>query len=171
MIHPVAYIDFEVYEESINYIGVAKVTPPDIEQKTTTLKGAGMSGDLNVPLTGATSNMTLKLDFLSTTGDIVRLMEQRKHQIEVRACEESWDVEDAEVGYWTDKMVFIAVPRKMSPGEVGSYNTPNSSLEFDVYYFAAYRDGVQLWEIDKRNMKHVVNGTDFMATVRKAIGK
>lgn len=171
MIHPVAYVDFEVYEEGVNYIGIAKVTPPDIEQKTTTISGAGMSGELSVPLTGATSNMTLKMDFLSTTGDIVKLMEQRKHQIELRAYEESWDVQAAEVGGWADKMVFIALPKKMTPGEVGSYNTPNASIEFDVYYFAGYRDGKQLWEIDKRNMKHVVNGVDYMAPIRKALGK
>ena len=70
---------------------MAKVTPPSIEQKTVTLNGAGMSGEQNVPLTGATANMTLKLDFLSATGDIVRLMEQRKHQIELRVAEEYWD--------------------------------------------------------------------------------
>lgn len=171
MIHPVAYINFEVYEESINYIGVAKATPPSIEQKTVPLNGAGMSGEQNVPLTGATSNMTLKLDFLSATGDIVKLMEQRKHQIELRASEESWDVENAEVGGWADKMVFIALPRVMNPGDVGPYSTPNASIEFDVYYYAAYRDGKQLWEIDKRNMRHIINGVDYMAPVRKAMGK
>ena len=26
---PEAYIDFEVYEDSVNLVGVAKVTPPD----------------------------------------------------------------------------------------------------------------------------------------------
>lgn len=171
MIHPVAYIDFEVYEEGINYIGVAKATPPSVEQKTTTISGAGMSGDLSVPLTGATSNMTLRLNFLSATGDIVRLMEQRKHHIELRACEQSWDVQGAEVGYWADKMVFIALPKNMTPGEVAPYSTPDAGIEFDVYYYAAYRDGKQLWEIDKRNMKHVVNGVDYMDPVRKALGK
>ncbi len=171
MDHPVAYINFEVYEDSVNFIGVAKATLPNIEQKTTTLKGAGMSGEMSVPLTGATSNMELKLDFLSTTGDIVTLMEPRKHQIELRVSEEKWNVEKAEEGQWDGKMVFIALPKSMSPGDVSPYETPNASITFDVYYFAAYRDGRQLWEIDKRSMKHVVNGKDYMARVRKGLGK
>ncbi len=66
MIHPVAYINFEVYENSVNYIGIAKATLPNIEQKTTTIHGAGMSGEMSVPLTGATGNMELKLDLLNT---------------------------------------------------------------------------------------------------------
>jgi len=33
-----------------------------------------------------------------------------------------------------------------------------------------YRDVTQLWELDKRNMKCVINGVDYMADVRKALG-
>ena len=47
----------------------------------------------------------------------------------------------------------------------------DTSGSFAVYYYAAYKDGKQLWEIDKRNMKCVINGVDYMAEVRKALGK
>ena len=43
--------------------------------------------------------------------------------------------------------------------------------EYVVYYFAGYRDGKQLWEVDKRNMKCVIMGKDYMADIRKALGK
>ena len=46
----------------------------------------------------------------------------------------------------------------------------DSSGEFDVYLYAAYRDGQELWYIDKRNMTFRVNGKDYMADVRKALG-
>lgn len=47
----------------------------------------------------------------------------------------------------------------------------DTSGEYAVYYYAAYRDGRQLWEIDKRNMKCVIDGVDYMADARKALGK
>jgi hypothetical protein len=47
----------------------------------------------------------------------------------------------------------------------------DTSGEYVVYYFAAYKDGKQLWEVDKRNMKCVIDGVDYMAPVRKALGK
>ena len=40
-----------------------------------------------------------------------------------------------------------------------------------MYYFAAYKNGEQLWEVDKRNMRCVILGVDYMAEVRKALGK
>ena len=43
--------------------------------------------------------------------------------------------------------------------------------EYVVYYFAGYRDGKQLWEVDKRNMKCVIMDKDYMADIRKALGK
>ena len=45
-----------------------------------------------------------------------------------------------------------------------------TSGEFDVYVYAAYRDGVELWYIDKRSMTFRVNGKDYMAEVRSALG-
>ncbi|NCE63258.1 hypothetical protein D1159_01360 [Pseudoflavonifractor sp. 524-17] len=48
---------------------------------------------------------------------------------------------------------------------------PGVHLQAVVYYFAAYRNGEQLWEMDKRKMKYVIPGVDYMAEVRKALGK
>lgn len=58
----------------------------------------------------------------------------------------------------------------MDPGTIAPAAAADASGEFDVYMFAAYRDGVELWYIDKRNMIFRVNGTDYMADVRKALG-
>ena len=59
----------------------------------------------------------------------------------------------------------------MDPGTVAPMAAADTSGEYAVYYFAAYRNGEQLWEIDKRNMKCVILGVDYMADVRKALGK
>lgn len=49
---PEAYIDFEVYEDSVNLVGVAKVTPPDVEFLTASLTGAGITGTVEAVLIG-----------------------------------------------------------------------------------------------------------------------
>jgi len=168
---PVAYLNLEVYEDSVNFVGVAKVSLPDITFKVETISGAGMLGDLEVPLIGMLENMVLGIDFLSTTDAAVKLMSPRKHQIDLRAAEENWNVEQAEVGTWADRFVFVAMPKGIKPGGIAPSTKADSSGEFDVYYYAAYRDGEQLWEIDKRSMKCVIGGFDYMAEVRKALGK
>lgn len=95
----------------------------------------------------------------------------KKHQLDLRVAEEYWDVEAAEEGIWPEKYVVIVRPKSTDPGTVAPMAAADTSGEYAVYYYAAYRDGQQLWEIDKRNMKCVIMGTDYMADVRKALGK
>lgn len=166
-----AYINLEIYEDSVNLLGVAKVRLPSIAYPCVNITGAGMMGEMEVPLWGMVSAMTLSIDWLTPHGDAVRLMTPEKHQLEMRVAEEYWNVEQAEVGLWADKYVVIVRPKNTDPGTVAPMAAADTSGEYAVYYFAAYRNGEQLWEIDKRNMKCVIMGVDYMADVRKALGK
>ena len=166
-----AYINLELYEDGVNYCGVAKVKLPSIAYMCTNLAGAGMMGNLEVPYIGMIDNMTTEIDWQSPTGDAVKLMSPKKHQLDMRVAEEYWGVEEAEVGTWADKYVMIVRPKTLGVGDVAPMAAANTSGEYVVYYYAAYRDGKQLWEIDKRNMKCVIDGVDYMADVRKALGK
>ncbi len=169
---PAATIQFRVYEDSVNEVGVATVTLPDITNKAVTITGSGIMGDISVPIISMIENMTMSMKFLSHTDPktFAMFLEQRKHQIEIRVAEEFWDIEDAEVGMWPNKYVFIARPKSMKSGTIATATASDSSGEFDVYVYAAYRDGVELWYIDKRNMTFWVNGKDYMADVRSALG-
>lgn len=166
-----AYINLEIYENDVNLLGVAKVQLPSIAYPCVTISGAGMMGEMEIPLYGMVNAMTLTIDWLTPHGDAVRLMSPEKHQLDMRVAEEYWDVEQAEVGLWADKYVVIVRPKNASPGTVAPMGNADTSGEYAVYYFAAYRDGKQLWEVDKRSMKCVIDGVDYMAPVRKALGK
>ena len=166
-----AYINLEIYEDDVNLLGVAKVQLPSIAYPCVTISGAGMMGEMEIPLYGMVNAMTLTINWLTPHGDAVRLMSPEKHQLDMRVAEEYWDVEQAEVGLWADKYVVIVRPKNASPGTVAPMGNADTSGEYVVYYFAAYRDGKQLWEVDKRSMKCVIDGVDYMAPVRKALGK
>ena len=83
---PAATISFRVYEDSVNEVGVAKVTLPDITNKAVTIMGSGMMGDVSVPIMGMIENMVMGMQFLSHTDPktFALFLEQRKHQIEDR---------------------------------------------------------------------------------------
>ncbi len=164
-------IQFELYEDAINLCGTAKVTLPSIAHMCTTLSGAGLMGNLEVPYIGMIENMTMDIEWDSPTGDAVKLLSPKKHQLDLRAAEEFWDTDETEVGVWPDKYVMIVRPKGFDPGSIAPMASPGSKNQFVVYYFAAYRNGEQLWEIDKRNQKFVVLGKDYWADVRKALGK
>ena len=56
-------------------------------------------------------------------------------------------------------------------GESSIAAAADASGEYSVYYFAGYKDGKQLWEIDPWNYICKINGKDYMKDVRKALGK
>lgn len=166
-----AYINLEIYEDSVNLLGVAKVKMPSIVFPCVNISGAGMMGNMEVPLYGMVDNMTTRLDWLSPTGDAVNLASPNEHKLELRVAEEFWDTEQSREGIWADKYNMIIRPKGFSPGTVAPMTAADTNGEYVVYYFAGYRGGEQLWEIDKRNMKCVIKGKDYMAEVRKALGK
>lgn len=168
---PAATIQLDAYEDGVNYCGVAKVRLPSITFPCVNISGTGMMGNMEVPLYGMVDNMTMQIDWLSPTGDAVNLATPTKHQIDLRVVEEYWDTDQVDVGIWPDKYIVIARPKTFDPGSVAPMANADTKGEYVVYYFAGYKDGRHLWEIDKRNMKCVINGKDYMADVRKALGK
>ncbi len=168
---PEAYIDFEVYEDSVNLVGVAKVTPPDIEFLTASITGAGITGTIEAVLIGMVNTMTTTLNFRSVTDAATKLMSPKKHQLDLRVAEQYWDTVGVEKEVWADKYVLVVVPKKTSIGEIAPASAANVSGEYTTYYYAGYKDGEKLWEIDPFNQVCVVDGVDYLADVRKALGK
>ncbi|MCI8810395.1 MAG: phage tail protein, partial [Oscillibacter sp.] len=87
-----AYINLEIYEDDVNLLGVAKVQLPSIAYPCVTISGAGMMGEMEIPLYGMVNAMTLTINWLTPHGDAVRLMSPEKHQLDMRVAEEYWDV-------------------------------------------------------------------------------
>ena len=66
-----AYINLEIYEDSVNLMGVAKVKMPAIIFPCVTIAGAGMMGNMDVPLYGMVDAMSVTINWLTTTQDSV----------------------------------------------------------------------------------------------------
>ena len=166
-----AYINLEVYEDSVNLLGVAKVQLPTIAYPTVSISGAGMMGNMNVPLIGMVDAMRATINFLTVTQAAASLAAPRQHLLDLRVAEEFWEVEKAESGMWAEKYVMLVQTKSIAPGTVAPMSAADVSGEFEVYYYAAYRKGKRLWEIDKRNMRCIIGDVDYMADVRRALGK
>lgn len=171
MLQPEAYIDFEVYEDSVNLVGVAKATLPDVAYLTQSITGAGITGNVDAVLIGMVEAMTLSLSFRSVTGAATSLAAPRKHMIDLRVAEQYWDTLAVEKNVQADKYVMVVVPKKTSPGTIAPASAADASGEYSAYYYAAYKDGVTLWEIDPFNQVCNIGGVDYLADVRKALGK
>lgn len=166
-----AYIDFMVYKNSKDMLGIAKATMPDIKFLTQTINGAGVAGNIEAVLKGMIDTMTLKLEFISPTDSAVELAAPVKHNIDLRVAEQQWNKVKARSDVAATKYVMVIVPKSLTVGSVAQASPADASGEYVVYYYAAYKGNKQLWEIDPYNYICKINGVDYMKDVRAALGK
>ena len=155
-------INFKVYEDSVEYVGMAQATLPDLTALTQSISGAGIAGNVESVILGHFDAMTLGLNFRTVTDQSVKLSEPRRHTIDLRVAQQDEDVV-------AGKVVVRAV-KSDKGGSVAPAAPSNGSGEYAVRYWATYIDGKKVREVDQLNFICYVNGTDYLADVRKALG-
>lgn len=169
--YEVGTIDFAVYEDSTEFVGMANVQLPDKNQKVITMNGAGIGGDVEVPMAGHYDAMTLTLAFRTYTEKLATLREHRRHQIELRVAQQNEDPVSGTLMVDTVKHVFVVVPKSAAGGTVAPAAAGDGNIVFSVRYWATYINGKKVDEVDQLNRVDIVNGIDYNAPIRKALGK
>ncbi len=163
-------IGIRVYENNTEFLGVATATLPSLASVTTEVSGAGVLGSYNSAIMGHMQAMTLSLNFRTLTKESVMLNEPRDHQLELRVPTQERDKTTRQTEVREVKHVLVAAPTNFTGGEAASAASGNVTNEFSVTYWATYIDGKKVQEIDLINYIYFVNGKDWMAPVRKALG-
>ena len=167
----VGTVDCAVYEGPTEFIGISSVKLPDKNQKTITISGAGIGGDVEVPVIGHYDAMTLEMNFRNYSPRVARLREHREHQIELRVAQQCEDPVLGQLVTEAVKHVFVVIPKGASGGTVAPASPSDITIAFSVRHWATYVNGKLLDEIGQLTRLDTVNGIDYNAPVRKALGK
>ena len=167
----VATVDFAVYEDAIEFVGMAQLTLPSLIQKVAVINGAGIGGDVEVPIRGHYDAMTVSMNFRAYTPRIASLREQRIHILECRVALQSEDRVAGVVIAESVKHVFKLLPKSKSGGNVAPASPSDTTIEFACRYWATFFDGKLLEENDPLNRIDTINGVDYYAEIRRALGK
>lgn len=97
--------------------------------------------------------------------------EDRQHNIDLRAAQQQKDTVKGTTEVVSVKHILVVTPKKLNPGKVATAAAAEVSGEYAVSYYATYIDGKKKLEIDPLNYIYYVNGKDYLADVRKALGK
>lgn len=164
-------VNYDVYEDSNRYDGTASVTLPDISFLTQSLSGAGIAGNIEAVVAGHMDAMTLTMTFRTIQKEAISLTEPKRHQIELRAAQQIENTVSGELESQNIKHTMVVIPKKLSGGQLAPHSAANASGEYAVRYWAMYIDGKKRLELDPLNYICVINGTDYLASVRKALGR
>lgn len=164
-------INFAVYEDGVEYYGMASVGMPTLTNLTQSISGAGIGGNIEAVIKGHVDAMTLTLNFRTTTPQSIKLSEPRRHTIELRIAQQNEDPISNTISAQPEKHVMVIIPKTHNVGSIAPASPSNGSGEYAVRYWATWINGQKVREIDPMNFIYWVNGTDYLADVRKALGK
>ena len=164
-------ISYTVYEDAIEKLGVTEATLTDLEYMSETLSGAGIGGEIEEVLIGMMSAMTTTLNFRNVCPAAVSLAEPRTHKIDLRVAQQVTDSKTGDTKVVSVKHILKLKPKKTSMGKVATASAGELSGDYATSYFKTTYNGKTVTEIDPLNFICIINGTDYLAEVRKALGK
>ena len=167
---PERLINFRVWNENNDLLGIATVELPSIEAMTDTVSGAGIAGEVDSPVMGHFAAMETTFTWRTIEKSALVLAKQQAHQIEVRGSQQ---VHNATAGKYENKgirAVMRVVPKNISLGSFEPAATTDTETTFEVLYLKLFVGNEEVVEIDKYNYKAVFGGDDALAGVRADLG-
>ncbi|GHV50426.1 hypothetical protein FACS1894216_02600 [Synergistales bacterium] len=169
---PTQNINFAVYDSDSNeLLGLAEGTLPDFEAMTETISGAGLAGEIDMPVLGHFGSMTIELSWRTMTVDATKLSRQLAHHLDMRASIEDYDSGSGTIESFPMKVSVITIPKKMSMGNLNVGTGSDSKSEFEIAYIKILLDNEEVVELDKFNYIYRVHGVDYLESVRRDLGK
>lgn len=144
---PLIVKDFRVFFQGDEVKGVIDVTPPQIKFGEAEIAGGGISGKVNV-ITDDTEELSLKLKFRGVTEGILALTAPGKvREVELRSAtllQDPSSGEEKEVSYVVSLM---CKPKQHLGGTVAKSTTMENEVEFAVYRYVSFFNGVEQLEV------------------------
>ena len=162
--------NFEFYLNGVRKPGVVDVTLPNLEAKKTTISGAGISGDIDMPVSGHTANLETELNFRITDETAMELAEVRAYDFEFFGAEEAYDAATGELKAKSLRVMMRLLPSSVELGKLSAAETMDTKLTGSVLYLKVSIDGDTKVEVDKLNYIYKINGKDYLEKIRKSLG-
>lgn len=167
---PEKLINFRVFKNGGEFLGVAQITLPQIQAMTASIKGSGISGEVDAVVTGHYQSMSATLQFRTPTNAALELSAPTSHELDARG---SIDVIEPLTGVRTTSSMKVwmkCLPKNSNAGKYEPGTTMDSEIEMEVCALGIWIDGEECVYIDKFNYIARVKGTDYLAAARIAEG-
>lgn len=164
-------INFAVYYNGEDLLGVAEGEFPNLEAMTSEVKGAGIAGVASTIVLGHFNSLKMSLTWRNTTDAFINLAHHKAHELDLYSAQQDYD---AGLGEYRERAVHIflkAIPTTLNIGKLAVGEMTDTKTEFEVLYLKLTIDGKERIELDKFNYIYRVEGTDYLAGVRSALGK
>lgn len=169
---PEKVINFTCYVNGSNELaGMVDLTLPKIEHMVETISGAGIAGEIESITPGHTSAMTFSVNFRSLVDKNISLIKPESYAFEVKGALQETDSKTQKVEVKKLTVAVRGFPKSAELGKLAVSKPTDTNGEFTCEYLKVDIAGKTSVEIDKANMVFMVDGKDYLAEVRAALGK
>lgn len=162
--------NFSAYLEGDIWLGLTDVELPSLDAMTETVKGAGISGEIDTPVIGHYGSMSVKLNWRTVSFEAIRLSEQKIHAIDFRGSQQILNAGTGVYEHQQVKVTVRAIPKATTIGKFEPGSTTGTTNDLELTYIKMEIDGKRILEIDKTAFISFVGGNDPMEQVRKNLG-
>lgn len=163
--------DFRVYVNgSTDLKGVGDLQLPSFESMSETVSGAGISGDYESPNIGHFSSMKFTINWKMITGEIVEFLKPQTITLDCRLANQEYNSTKGKHQFKANRVLVRGIPSTNDLGKAEKGATYDGSTEIEILYIKVEREGRTLVELDKINYIYIVDGIDYMADIRAALG-
>lgn len=166
-----ATVNFSVFENLKEFLGIASVTLPSINWLTQQMSGSGIGGNIESVLVGMVDAMTMTMNFRQFNDQALSLSAPKIHNITLRVAQQQESPIKGAVQIQGVKHTLRVMPKSLSGGNIAPASTADPSGEYAVRYWKSVVDNKVWIEIDPINFICIIEGVDYLAEVRKALGK
>mgnify|MGYP000695028629 CR=1 FL=1 len=167
---PEKLINFRVYKGGNQYMGIANVDLPQLQFMTTSIKGAGISGEIDSVVMGHLQSMQAKLNFRTPTPENLTLAAPVAHELDFRGSMDYYDNAEGKHKVVPLKVWIKGKPKTIPLGKLEPGATMDNEIELEVLAVGVFIDGKESVYIDKLNYIFRVDDTDYLQEARVAEG-
>ena len=158
--------NYNAYTGDDKMIGLAdEVTLPKIKNKTTTVNGMGIGGDVDSPVPGQFESMEQEIDFNVLYSSAMDMLSPLSVvNLTLRAAQQVYD-KTGGYAFKGLRVVEMGRVKTFNPGKVEKGEGMEAKVTLELTYLLVENDGSPLLEVDKLNGVYKVNGVDMLAGI------
>lgn len=163
--------DFRAFaNDKPDLLGLIDAELPEFKFMTETVNGAGILGEYEAPNYGHVESMKLKLNWRVITGELVDFFKPDSIKIDLRMANQHFNAKNRKHEIMPSRVLIQGSVIGNPLGKLAKGSPYEASTEIEVHYIKLEEDGKVLLEYDRHNYIYKVDGIDYSAKIREALG-
>lgn len=162
--------DYTVFRDGSQFLGTATVELPSIEMMTSTFRGAGIAGEIDMPVKGQINAMQLTLNWDVIDPAAMELAAPVVHALDLRLVQQVMDTGTGSLNRVASKITVRGMTKSSTLGSIEKGGDLGGSTVLEIIYLKTEIGGSTMLEIDKLNGIFIVNGVDYSVNDRANLG-